>query len=126
MIELAEKFQEREAAAQILTTEAENLEAPDTEQSDDVVEEDQKKIEGLEESISSEKEEPEDEEISIEELSGLPSEVLDILKANGFETLAELSVTPLDELIAIEGLDEILGKEILESVKQQLENAENV
>ena len=126
LIELAEKIQERVAAAQILTTEAENLEAPDTEQSDDVVEEDKKKIEELEESISSEKEDSEDEEISIEELSGLPSEVLDILKANGFETLAELSVTPLDELIAIEGLDEILGKEILESVKQQLENAENV
>ena len=126
LIELAEKIQERVAAAQILTTEAENLEAPDTEQSDDVVEEDQKKIEELEESISSEKEDSEDEEISIEELSDLPSEVLDILKANGFETLAELSVTPLDELIAIEGLDEILGKEILESVKQQLENAENV
>ena len=126
LIELAEKIQERVAAAQILTTEAENLEAPDTEQSDDVVEEDKKKIEELEESISSKKEDSEDEEILIEKLSGLPSEVLDILKANGFETLAELSVTPLDELIAIEGLDEISGKEILESVKQQLENAENV
>ena len=126
LIELAEKIQERVAAAQILTTEAENLEAPDTEQSDDVAEEDQKKIEELEESISSEKEESEDEEISIEELSSLPSEIVGILKANGFETLAELSVTTLDELIAIEGLDESLGKEILESVKQQLGNAENV
>ena len=126
LIELAEKIQERVAAAQLLTTEAENLEAPDTEQSDDVAEEDQKKIEELEESISSEKEESEDEEILIEELSDLPSEVLGILKANGFETLAELSVTPLDELIEIEGLDESLGKEILESVKQQLGNAENV
>ena len=120
LIELAEKIQERVAAAQLLATEA------DTEQSHDVAEEDQKKIEELEESISSEKEDSEDEEISIEELSGLPSEVLDILKANGFETLAELSVTPLDELIAIEGLDESVGKEILESVKQQLGNAENV
>ena len=126
LIELAEKIQERVAAAQILTTEAENLEAPDTEQSDDVVEEDQKKIEEPEKSIYSEKEDSEDEEILIQELSDLPSEILDILKANGFETLAELSVTPLDELIAIEGLDEILGKEILESVKRQLENAENV
>jgi N utilization substance protein A len=109
-----------------LATEAENLEAPDTEQSDDVTEKDQQKMEELEESISSNKEEPEDEEISIQELSNLPSEILVILKANGFETLAELSVTPLDELIAIEGLDESLGKEILESVKQQLGNAENV
>ncbi|MDC1152881.1 transcription termination factor NusA [Nitrospinaceae bacterium] len=126
LIELAEKIQERVSAAQLLTTEAENLETPDTEQSDDVAEEDQKKIEELEESIPSEKEESEDEEISIEKLSDLPSEILGILKANGFETLAELSVTPLDELIEIEGLNESSGKEILESVKQQLGNAENV
>jgi len=125
LIELAEKIQERVAAAQLLITEAKNLETTDTEESDDVAEEDQKKIEELEESVSSEKEASEEEEISIEELTGLSSEVLDILKANGFETLAELSVTPLDELIEIEGLDESLGKEILESVKQQLGNAEN-
>ena len=125
LIELAEKIQERVAAAQLLIAEAKNLETTDTEQSDDVAEEDQKKIEELEESFSSEKEASEEEEISIEELTGLSSEVLDILKANGFETLAELSVTPLDELIEIEGLDESLGKEILESVKQQLGNAEN-
>ena len=125
LIELAEKIQERVAAAQLLITEAKNLETTDTEQSDDVAEEDQKKIEELEESVSSEKEASEEEEILIEELTGLSSEVLDILKANGFETLAELSVTPLDELIEIEGLDENLGKEILESVKQQLGNAEN-
>ena len=126
LIELAEKIKERVAAAQILTTEVENPEAPYTEQSDNVAEKDQKKMEELEESISSNKEEPEDEEISIQELSNLPSEILGILKTNGFETLAELSVTPLDELIAIEGLDESLGKEILESVKQQLGSAENV
>ena len=126
LIELAEEIKERIAAAQILKTEAENLEAPDTEQSDGATEKDQKKIEELEESISSNQEETEDEEISIQELSNLPSEILGILKANGFETLAELSVTPLEELIAIEGLDESLGKEILENVKQHLENAENV
>ena len=126
LIELAEKIQERVAAAQLLATEAENLETPDTEQSDDVAEEDQKKIEELKESISSEKEESEDEEILIDELSDLPSEVLGILKANGFETLAELSVTPLDELIEIEGLDESSGKEILEIVKQQSGNAKNI
>ena len=125
LIELAEKIQERVAAAQLLITEARNLETTDTEQSDDVAEKDQEKTEELEESISSEKEASEEEEISIEELTDVSSELLDILKANGFETLAELSVTPLDELIEIEGLDESLGKEILESVKQQLGNAEN-
>jgi N utilization substance protein A len=126
LIELAEKIQERIDAAQILKTEIENPEGAYTEQSDDVTEKDQKKIEELEESISSNEEEPEDEEISIQELSNLQSEILEILKANGFETLAELSVTALDELVAIEGLDESSGKEILESVKQHLGNAKNV
>ena len=45
---------------------------------------------------------------------------------NGFETIAELSVAPLDELIAMEGVDEEMGKSILEQVKQRLENTENV
>jgi len=125
LIELAEKIQERVAAAQILKSETGNSETPYTEQSDNVAEKDQKKIEELGESISNNEDEPEDEEILIQELSNLQPEILDILKANGFETLAELSVTPLDELIAIEGLDESLGKEILESVKQHLGNAEN-
>ena len=68
----------------------------------------------------------EDEEIPISDLSGFSQEILETLKANGFETLAELSVTPLDELVAIDGLDENLGTEILAKVKQQLGNAENV
>ena len=67
----------------------------------------------------------EDEEILISDLSGFSQEILDTLKTNGFETLAELSVTPLDELIAIDGLDENLGTEILAKVKQQLGNVEN-
>ncbi len=66
LIELAEKIKERVAAAQILTTEVENPEAPYTEQSDDVAEKDQKKMEELEESISSKQEAPEDEEIPIQ------------------------------------------------------------
>ena len=48
------------------------------------------------------------------------------MKTNGFETLAELSVTPLEELIAIEGIDKDVGRKILEKVKQQLGNLENV
>ncbi|MEC9423862.1 MAG: hypothetical protein VYC01_05905, partial [Nitrospinota bacterium] len=68
----------------------------------------------------------EDEEIPISDLSGFSQEILDTLKANGFETLAELSVTPLDELVAIDGIDENLGTEILAKVKQQLGNVENV
>ena len=71
-------------------------------------------------------EEEEEEEVLIQELIGLTPEVLKNLADNGFETIAELSVAPLDELMAIEGVDEEMGKSILEQVKQRLENTENV
>ena len=51
---------------------------------------------------------------------------METLISNGFETLAELSVTPLVELLAMEGIDEEVGQSILEQVKQRLENLENV
>jgi len=68
----------------------------------------------------------EDEEIPVQELKGLTPEVLQTLINNGFETLAELSVTPLDDLLSMEGIDEKIGQSILEQVKQRLENLENV
>ncbi len=68
----------------------------------------------------------EDEEIPIQELKGVTPEILQTLINNGFETLAELSVTPLDELLSMEGIDEKIGQSILEQVKQRLENLENV
>ena len=67
----------------------------------------------------------EEEEIPIQELKGVPPEVLQTLISNGFETLAELSVTPLDELLPMDGIDEKIGRSILEQVKQRLENIEN-
>lgn len=69
---------------------------------------------------------PEEEEVSIQELTGLTPEILQILANNGFETIAELSITPLEELIAMEGIDDGMGKSILAQVKQRLENLENV
>ena len=68
----------------------------------------------------------EDEEIPVQELKGLTPEVLQTLINNGVETLAELSVTPLDDLLSMEGIDEKIGQSILEQVKQRLENLENV
>ena len=70
--------------------------------------------------------EEEEEDILIQELTGLSPEVLQSLADNGFETIAELSVTPLEELIALEGIDEEMGKSILEQAKQRLGNTENV
>ena len=73
-----------------------------------------------------EEEEKEEEEIPVQELVGVSPEILQTLINNGFETLAELSVTPLEELLAMEGVDEETGRSILEQVKQRLENLENV
>jgi len=120
LVELAENIKER-VAAEILETAAREAEARETKEAnkadDDTAEEEQKAII-----------EPEDvdEEILIQNLSGVSQELLDLLETNGFETVAELSVTPLDELIAIDGIEEDSGKDILEKVKQQLGNAGNV
>jgi N utilization substance protein A len=80
----------------------------------------------VQEEEASEVVEEEEEEVLIQELIGLTPEVLKNLADNGFETIAELSVAPLDELMAMEGVDEEMGKSILEQVKQRLENTENV
>ncbi len=70
--------------------------------------------------------EEEEEEVIIQELTGLTPEVLQTLGNNGFETIAELSITPLEELMAMESIDEEMGKSILAQVKRRLENLENV
>ena len=128
LIELAENIKER-VAAEILKAAAVEAETQKAKETDDTVEEEPEITDEPEESTSTnETDEPEDddEEILIQNLSGVSQELLDILETNGFETVAELSVTSLDELIAIEGIDEESGKDILEKVKQQLGNAGNV
>lgn len=80
----------------------------------------------IQEEVTTAEEVEEEEEVPIQELKELGPDVLKTLVDNGFETIAELSVTPLDELIAMEGIDEEMGKSILEQVKQRLGNIENV
>lgn len=134
LVELAENIKER-VTAEILETAALEAEAQkakktkEAQEAADTIEEEPEVTDEPEESTSNgEIDEPEDddEEILIQNLSGVSQELLDILEANGFETVAELSVTSIDELIAIEGIDEESGKNILEQVKQQLGNAGNV
>ncbi|MBC8282734.1 MAG: transcription termination/antitermination protein NusA [Nitrospinae bacterium] len=126
LIELAEQIKER-VAEQTLKAEVapEPKEAIVEDESVDEEEEQAQTEEPEESATVAEEDELEEEEIPIGDLLGFSSEILKILETNGFETLAELSVTPLDELIVIEGLDENLGTEILERVKQQLDNVEN-
>ncbi len=123
LVELAENIKER-VAAEILETAAREAEAKTAKEANDTAEKEQKITDEPKENTSTrEIDEPvDDEEILIQNLSGISQELLDILKTNGFETVAELSVTSLDELIAIDGIDEDSGKDILEKVKQQLGN----
>jgi N utilization substance protein A len=131
LILLAEEQKKQLALKQKAAKEAipEVEEPTDTETPDNdktPAEEDEVVAEGDVQEEASEVEEEEEEEVLIQELIGLTPEVLKNLADNGFETIAELSVAPLDELMAIEGVDEEMGKSILEQVKERLENTENV
>lgn len=125
LIKLAEQIKEKVAEKTLKEEISPELEETDEAEKDPVNEE-EIITEESEESIEvPEEEELEEEEIPIRDLSGFSLETLEALESNGFETLAELSVTPLDELTAIEGLDENLATEILEKVKLQLGNIKN-
>jgi transcription termination/antitermination protein NusA len=129
LIELAENIKER-IKAEILETASREKEKRAAKEACNTADEEQKIIDEPEESASSSEvdipEEDVDEEILIQNLSGVSKELLDLLETNGFETVAELSVTPLDELVTINGIDEESGKDILKKVNQQLGNAGNV
>jgi transcription termination/antitermination protein NusA len=121
LIELAKNIKER-ITAEILETTAPEEENRASKEASNTADEEQKIIDEPEEG----NEEDNDEEILIQNLSGVSQELLGLLETNGFETVAELSVTPLDELITIDGIDEESGKDILEKVNQQLGNTGNV
>ena len=67
-----------------------------------------------------EAEEDEDQDIPVDELANIDHNVIEILKQNEFQTLEELSVTPLEELLAIAGIDEEIAQSILEQAKQRI------
>lgn len=80
-----------------------------------------------EEAVAEEVEEvekEEDAEIPVQELVNIDANIIGILEENGFQTLAELSITPLEELVAIEGIEEDIAKTILEQAKQRVNNFE--
>lgn len=70
-------------------------------------------------------EEDDEPEIPVDELVGIDGQFIALLHANGFETLAELSITSAEELLEIDGMDEETAKQIIEQARQRMENAEN-
>jgi transcription termination/antitermination protein NusA len=129
LIELAENIKER-IKVEILETAAREEEKRAFKEASNTADEEQKTIDAPKKSTSRREadlpEDDDDEEILIQNLSGVSQELLNLLETNGFETLAELSITKLDELVAIDGIDEESGKNILKKVNQQLGNVENV
>jgi len=73
-----------------------------------------------------EEEVEEDTDIAIDELVGIDAEIISALHTNGFETLAELSITPAEELLQVEGVDEAIAQMIINQAKQRVDNLENV
>jgi transcription termination/antitermination protein NusA len=66
-----------------------------------------------------------DLEYSVDELELIDPDIVQKLKASGFQTLAELSVTPEGELLEIDGIDEATAKSILSQARQHTDSLEN-
>ncbi len=78
------------------------------------------------EEAAQEEELEEDQEFGLEELTKVDSTIIKTLQENDFQTIAELSVTPIEELISIEGIDEDTAQFILSQAKLHMEKYENV
>ncbi len=70
--------------------------------------------------------EEEDQEFPLSELPEVDPAIVQLLEKNGFQTIAELSVTPAEELIALEGIDETLAYSLVEQARQHMEKFESV
>jgi N utilization substance protein A len=80
------------------------------------------------EEVITEAEEDNDEEeqdIPVEDLVDIDPEIIQLLISNEFQTLAELSITPLEELSSIEGISEETAGTVLEQARQRMAQLEN-
>jgi N utilization substance protein A len=68
----------------------------------------------------------EDQEFPVSELADVDPAIIQILESNEFQTIAELSVTPIEELIVLEGIDEELATSLVEQARLHMEKFENV
>lgn len=69
--------------------------------------------------------EEEDQDPPVSDLPGADPVLVELLMSNGFQTIAELSVTPVEELLAIEGIEEEAAQQVLALAKTHMENFEN-
>jgi N utilization substance protein A len=78
------------------------------------------------EEASSEVEEDDDQDLPLSDLTSIDGAIIELLEKSGFQTIAELSVTPPEELTVIEGINEEEANSILEQARQHMENFEQV
>lgn len=127
ILELAEEFKsnvpvtpELEEPEVELPVEVEESEVSESEEG--LIEEALEAEEETSEDASAEPEEDEDQDIPVDELVNIDNKVIETLKQNEFQTLEELSVTPLEELLAIAGIDEEIAQSILDQAKQRIDD----
>ena len=122
ILALAEEFTSSLPEEPALPLEVEESEAPDSE---DVLTEEVAEDETSDDVAGEpEEEDDEDQDIPVEELVNIDNTVIEILKQNEFQTLEELSVTPLEDLLAIAGIDEEIAQSILDQAKQRIGDLE--
>lgn len=67
----------------------------------------------------------EEQEYSLRELQDVDSKIIDLLEGSGFQTIAELSVSTLEDLMAIDGMNEENASSVLEQAKSYMQKHEN-
>ena len=67
-----------------------------------------------------------EQEIPVDKLSAIAPAIIENLIKNGFETMAELSITQKEELVEIEGIDEETAAAIIEQARSQMESTGGV
>ncbi len=123
-VEAAEAEVAEEEVTELETGDEEAAVSEEAEAEETAVEEmEEEDAEGAE---AAAEEEEEEQEILVEELTDVDPDIIELLRQNEFQTFAELSITPLEELAAIEGIDEAVAQSILEQAKQRMNNLENV
>jgi len=120
ILELAEEHKPTPSEEPELPLEAEE---PESLESEEILTEetaDDETDETTEDVAEESEEEEDDEDIPVDELVDIDSTVIEILKQNEFQSLEELSVTPLEDLLAISGIDEETARSILDQAKQRI------
>ncbi len=131
--EQVQQAQEEETA--LAESNAGSVDVPSGEASEEVAAEEGQEAPGsneetesapdAEEGSEAEEEDDDDQDLPLQNLQELNAETIQLLEQNGFQTIAELSITALDELTAIDGIDEDIAQAILEQAKSIMEGLES-